>query len=499
MAYIPQQSDIDILRQGKRVTYSKIELLNKSFKVIDSLEGELVEDSYSIDADSDIRRTYNLTLAIKNSSFLVGSDKKIWFDKYIKVYIGLFSIRLRDVIYYPVGIYLFDSAGYKYDSSTEELTLSCVDRMAELTGDRNGKASGLSTKILANASIHDSLVSTVSQLGKIAKYRIDDVGKTVPYDLEFSTGASVYDIIKELRDLYPGWETYFDEEGFICQKYPTCLSDPIVLDAKTIAPLVISEDTAIKFTSVHNVIELWGKCLETDYFSDTVSYSSNKYTVTNSAVVGLKDGTMYGFKASATNLGNDSLQFNSLTAYPIICEGNAPITAGRIENGKSYVVEYTVSGSSGYFYFCGEYQIAAISKLYSVEPSADKKASDIASEPTKNISYVIEPDNPFCCDLAGMGEIRNVLSGSDYESIYSEDLATQRAKYELWKATDLLDDITLEMIEVPWLDVNQKIEYTAKATKQTEIYLVKKKSGSSSKGTMTIECTKFQPLYSWTN
>ena len=193
MAYIPQQSNIDILRQGKRVTYSKIELLNKSFKVIDSLEGELIEDSYSVDADSDIRRTYNLTLAIRNSSFLVGNDKKIWFDKYIKVYIGLFSIRLRDVVYYPVGIYLFDSAGYKYDSSTKELTLSCVDRMAELTGDRNGKASGLSTKILAGASIHDSLVSTVSQLGKITKYRIDDVGKTVPYDLEFDTGTSVFD------------------------------------------------------------------------------------------------------------------------------------------------------------------------------------------------------------------------------------------------------------------------------------------------------------------
>ena len=271
-----------------------------------------------------------------------------------------------------------------------------------------------------------------------------------------------------------------------------------MLDAKTIAPLVISEDTTINFTSVHNVIELWGKCLETDYFSDTVSYSSNKYTVTNSAIVGLKDETMYGFKAPATNLGGDSLQFNSLTAYPIICENNVAITAGRIESGKSYVVKYTTSGSSGYFYFCGEYQIAAIAKLYSVEPSADKKASDIANEPTKNISYVIEPDNPFCCDLEGMGEIRDIKSGSEYESIYSEDLATQRAKYELWKATDLLDSITLEMTEVPWLDVNQKIEYTSKATGKTETYLVKKKSGSTSKGTMTIECTKFQPLYSWT-
>jgi hypothetical protein len=122
----------------------------------------------------------------------------------------------------------------------------------------------------------------------------------------------------------------------------------------------------------------------------------------------------------------------------------------------------------------------------------------LANNPTRNISYVVEPNSPFCRDLEGVGEIRDILSSGEYENIYSEDLATERAKYELWKATDLLDTITLNMIEIPWLSVNQKIRYTSNVTGVTDTYIVKKKTGSSTGGTMTITCQRFQPLYPWT-
>ena len=95
-----------------------------------------------------------------------------------------------------MGIFAFSTGSYSYDATTKELSLSCVDRMAELTGDLNGKVSGLSTTIPAGSNIRNSLISTVTQIGKISKYRIDDVGQTVPYDLEFNTGANTFDIIK---------------------------------------------------------------------------------------------------------------------------------------------------------------------------------------------------------------------------------------------------------------------------------------------------------------
>jgi hypothetical protein len=185
------------------------------------------------------------------------------------------------------------------------------------------------------------------------------------------------------------------------------------------------------------------------------------------------------------------IKVNSFDPYPILAEGNAPIAAGRIKAGKSYVVRY----SGKYFYFMGEYQICAVSKLVSREPSSNQVQYDLANEPTTNISYVVEPETPFGCDI--IGEIRQVLAGADYDAIYSEGLAAQRAEYENWKKSDLLDTIQLEMVSVPWLDVNQKIEYRSFVSGETGTYLVKSVSGSAAQGTMSVTCVRFQPLYPW--
>ena len=53
------------------------------------------------------------------------------------------------------------------------------------------------------------------------------------------------------------------------------------------------------------------------------------------------------------------------------------------------------------------------------------------------------------------------------------------------------------MIEIPWLGVNQKIEYTPGITGEKTVYMVKSKSGSTTGGTMTINAVRFQPLYPW--
>jgi hypothetical protein len=431
--------------------YAKLELLDKEFKTVETIEGEVVEDNYSIDAESDIRRTYNVTLIVKDSALLIGSDRKIWLDKYIRVSTGIIHSRTREIRWYPLGIYIFSAADYSYDASTKTLTLSCLDRMAELTGTRNGQVSGIAVSIpmkVTNSggaevynTIRSAMVDTVTQLGKISKYRIEDVGgisnsgevladeKSIPHDLEFGAGTYVFDIIRQLRDLYPGWETYFDDDRFICQPIPTAVSDPIVLDSGTLASLVVSENTNVDFGAVKNVTEIWGASLQTEYYTSNVNITADgpyrlMYTQSISSLV---TGTRFGFKAPADSQSGAQIKVNSLAAYPILAEGNTPIAAGRIKAGKSYVVRY----SGGYFYFMGEYQICAVSKLMSREPSSNQVQYDLANEPTTNISYVVEPDTPFGCDI--IGEIRQVLAGSDYDATYSEGLAVQRAEYENWK------------------------------------------------------------------
>lgn len=489
------QDDINLLKQSSRTVYARIDVLNKNFKTIGTLDGTLVSDSYSFDATSDVRKTANITLCVKDSDFELRNDGRIWFDKYIRLKTGIFNIRKRETVWYDIGLFVYMDAGYNYNASTRQLTISLSDLMVLLNGERGGTLSGKATKIVAGSSIRNAMVQNVTQLGRIQKYRIDDVGKDVPYDLEFSTGSNVQAINVELRDLYSGWETFFDDDTFVCQQYPTAVSDPIILDDSVMRDLVIDESLNTSFAGVYNVVEVWGKCNDTDTYSTEVTYSQNVYNITNSAIAELSSNEEYGFKAPAENTGGFSVKINSFTAYPVYGENNEEIAAGRIKKDKSYVVKFKKNGSQSYFYFEGEYQICGIAKLMSREPTAEEKAADAADSPTTNISYVVEPDTPYGVDQIGV--IRKVCSGGEYSDIYSEDLALQRAEYELWLASDMKNEISLEMIEIPWLGVNQKIEYTPGITGEKTVYMVKSKSGSTTGGTMTINAVRFQPLYPW--
>ena len=78
--------------QSIQSRFIKIELLNYQFQTVDSIEGKCTSGSISIDANSDIRRTGNVTLTIDDSSFKVEAGGKIWLDKYLRVWIGNYDI-----------------------------------------------------------------------------------------------------------------------------------------------------------------------------------------------------------------------------------------------------------------------------------------------------------------------------------------------------------------------------------------------------------------------
>lgn len=493
--YNPTQEDVKMLSQSIRDVYCYIDILNEDLKKIGSIEGDVISDSYGFTAESDIRKTMSLTIHVIDSSYLIGRDKKIWFDKYLDVSMGVKHLLTGEIRRYPVGLFLFYDIGYRYDEANRTLSLGLVDLVADLNGDRRGYLSGTGTMIPAGSDIRDAMVSTITELGGVSKYRIDPIGKTVPYDLDFSQGETVLGIVRTLRDLYPGWETFFDREVFVCQRYPTTTSAPVVVDDTILQPLVRSENIQTQMNRVRNVIEVWGKCLDAEHYTEDVSVSGSEIQVVYAAVTELTSGATYGFKAGADNTGACTFKINALEAYPILGENDEELAPGQIVAGRSYVVKYDATGQTGSFYFQGEYQVAAIAKLVEAAPSAEKIAEDLLREPTDNIFYVVEPDSPYT--IEAIGEMRDIKYGGEYDNIVSEDLAEQRAKYDLWLATDMIDNIVLECVEIPWLDVNQKIRYTPFSTGVTHEYIVTSKNGSTTGGTMTINCTKFQPLYSW--
>lgn len=101
------------------------------------------------------------------------------------------------------------------------------------------------------------------------------------------------------------------------------------------------------------------------------------------------------------------------------------------------------------------------------------------------------PESPFYTEK-DIGEIHLVLKDGEYNNIYTDQLALERARYELYLHCRMQDTIDLTMVPLYWLDVNQKI-YINKAginaayiTKSIQIDL-------SPTGSMQVNAIRFYP------
>lgn len=259
MSYIATSEDIQIIKQKTKEVYIKLELLNKNYKTIESLEGNLISDNLNVDSKSKQRRSYSASLYVTDSSFIIGEDRKVWIDKYVRVYYGIRSLRTREVKYWLLGTFTYTDANYSYSSTDNTLSITCADLMADYDGTKNGQMTGYSIKIPAGEDIRQSVIALLKSAG-ITKYIVEDIHKEIPYDLEYSDSVTYCDIWTDICELYDSWEFFFDIDGtFIWRQIPTGYSEPSILDNTLIDPLFISEKINTSFSGIYNVTEIWGK------------------------------------------------------------------------------------------------------------------------------------------------------------------------------------------------------------------------------------------------
>ena len=103
-------------------------------------------------------------------------------------------------------------------------------------------------------------------------------------------------------------------------------------------------------------------------------------------------------------------------------------------------------------------------------------------------------------DVNTLGTLRIVLSGDEYENIWSQDLAEQRAKFELYQRCRLQDNLTITCLPIYWLDTNWLVEITLpneqSGEEQTAQYLIKSISTDGTmSGTQTVTLVRYYPYY----
>ena len=457
--------------QNIQSRYIRLELLNYQFQTVDSIEGVCTSGSISIDANSDIRRTGSIVLVVTDSSFEVASGGKIWLDKYTRVWVGTSSLITGDIEYTNCGIFIIDEPSYQFNPSTNTLTLNLLDLMAKLTGVRNGYLPGIPVVLSAGENIRQTIIDTLA-LGGFTKYVVEEAPSpgTIPNDLEFSQGATVYDLLAGLRDIYPNYEIFFDVNGvFYYKPIPTGENDPIYIDDTLWSNIVTEENIDVDFQNVKNVIEVYGRTHDPAHFSTAATVSGTTISLTIADVSEYTDDMIYGFTLT-DNPGYTgySLQINSLTAYPILMSDGETVADIPAESGEVY---YCVQFQGTYWNYLGHLQ-----------------AYGYAEDDN--------PQSPFYVN-GTVGEIRLPLFGSEYENCYSDDLAQQRAEYELWLHTNMNNSITLTCVPVYWLDVNLLVSYTSMVTNETNLYIIKSINFGLAPGdAMTVDMIRFYPEYS---
>ena len=172
MNNIVRQKDIEVLMQSDKTLFYKLELLNKDMKVLDCIEGNLVDDNLSISRESDIRRTYSCTMHVSYSTFDIGYGKRFFYDRLIRPYIGIKHNRSGEIVYYLLGTFIFTDAGFSYNTTTKTLSLTCNDLMCMLNGIMGGNLPNYKRTITAGTDSRTVIVELLKEVG-ITKYIID--------------------------------------------------------------------------------------------------------------------------------------------------------------------------------------------------------------------------------------------------------------------------------------------------------------------------------------
>ncbi len=552
-------NDLRLITQPIINSRVKIDIYDeRNMNHLEQWECGIINATFSISAESDIRRTANIScVPVKNKRIRLQKDGIIWINRVIKIAIGIQNMRTGEYTYCPFGIFYFNNYGAEYDSTNNTISLSISDNWLNLDGSRKGLVGGAPTisfpayeedeetgEVIKYNYIRDIIITILTQLAGITDYEISEVGEfkgleetnpdyiqyreeskvplkdgtlaetwnALPYDQEFSAGTSIASMLISLRDLYPNYEMYFNVNGtFCCNLIPSCENDDVIFNSDFFDRIYISENTSVNMTSIKNICEVWGQTIETDFYTEDCTYSNNTYTCKVDEYDKYYNGDLVAVMIPSVNQSACSLKINKLATIPIIDENTEkPIESNLMEENQVYVFKIKSKYKNGstviQAFLQGQWQAHGLNVLTNGVISDDDYTTQdgdivkVFSKEYFQAKYNCKSvefttiEDSPFC-VQELGEILDVKSGGEFDNIESDSLALARADYENWKNCRLTDNITITTKLCPFADVNIKVSYRRKDISTINQYLVKDISHDLSGGTTTWTLMRFYSLY----
>lgn len=529
MKYNIQEIDKETLLQNSLNFKIRLYITDRNKNILDEVSGVIGGGSSAIDSDSDIRRTFSVT--VKLDGLTDGIEDRItgWLGYHFNLQVGIYSLRTQEYLYYPCGYFTITESSTVYDAVTNTLTLNLSDLMAELNGARNGQIGGAPTILIPVENedgtkniIRDVLTGIVTQQGGIPDHIIGDIGaynglpeynsdyenyrsehpdwNVLPYDLTFNVGATVLEMINKIRDLYPNYQTYIDVyRNFCCDMIPSSKQDPILLSDRYLRQILVSEgseNVSYDISSIKNVTEVFGQTYDIDRMADICQTADNTYRMSLPDYEKYINSDYIAFKPDSDNTDSMYARINDLEALPIYDEVTGTfIPADTMLAGKVYVLQYKKrDGDNQCFYFLGQTQPHAVCALTgNAEDPVYTQDYFRSRYNCENIHLREISESPFT--VQRLGPILEVKTGDNFDNIKSDSVALENAKYYNAKSAIMTDTVTITTKCIPFLDVQQKVEYRKSNENQAQIYVVKAITNDYDSGTSSITLHRFYPLY----
>lgn len=463
--------DISLVKQKEQKRYAVLRIVNREKRNVCSIRGEYISGGVDVDETSNIRRTGNVTMKVRESD--IENLAHLAMNYYVRLYVGIEDNNTLEVSWYKQGTFIITQNSVKFDKTTRTLSLSLADLMTDLTGDRAGVLHAFSS-IAKNSQRIDTVMKNVLEICGVTDYDITPICVTrksfnfwdekqsekdflVPYDLEFSTGVTAYDILDKLVNLYPNWEMFFDLDGkFICQRRVTEEDNSyVVMDDENFKGLIISENISIDWNKVKNVVEVWGK--NGNYYGE--AHDKNPESPFNVAatqelrMVEHKDQVCDRYKETTEKAQKEAQDNVDKTKKEI-----GVTVATIVKDQVSLALLQSGGGSS-----------AEIKKL---QDEIDKNKKNFNS--LKHNLKVYE------------SQVKGVLEVS------GDDMAKEWAEQLLYENCRMQDSIILECIGLPFLNnTGCKISYRSKLDDKIRTYVIKSISHSFDNNTTTINAIRF--------
>ena len=465
------QAQYSTAKQGHRNISIRIDLLNFSKQVIESIEGRVISGTLTSDANSNMRNTCDIQMVITDSSFNVEAEGKIWMDRYIQIYVGVEDVHTNQIVWTNKGIYLLNQPTYEYDAESNTLSFQGVDMMALLTDMRGGILTEAYV-IPAGSNVRDAIITILSVNG-FNEYVVvecensDGSIQPVPYDMNFDIGSTWWDVLEALQSILPNYQMYFDVDGvFHYEPTPYKANEVVRMDDDIWRQNVISENVSYDFESVKNSVKVLGRTHSVNYFATNVTVNEATINLTIPNLTELTDGALIGFALTKSVHGNIMLNVNNLGAVKLSKLDGSYVTS--LAKGEYWTASYDSANQAWQF----------LGHVQAVGEWMD--------------------DNPHSPFFVGnpAGAIKIVLYGGEYDNIMSDELATQRAEWEIYQRCRMNDSITLTSVPIYWAEVNWMVAYTPLGQDVVNQYLIRSiTTDLTYDGTQTYNLIRWYPYY----